>query len=91
MTSTVRVWDLEAGQCLRQRSAGHTDIVRGVAVTADGRRIVFSRLRETGPVRVLGRGGGRNCPSPTLEGHTDKVNARVAVTARRPPRRLRLL
>ena len=40
--STVRVWDLETGQCLATLE-GHTHIVWGVAVTPDGRRAI-SRL-----------------------------------------------
>jgi hypothetical protein len=37
--STVRVWDLETGKCVRALE-GHTDAVTRVALTADGRRAV---------------------------------------------------
>ena len=36
---TLKVWDLDSGRELRTL-AGHSDYVRGVAVTADGRRAV---------------------------------------------------
>ena len=46
---TVRVWDLEAGQCLATLE-GHTGTVWGLAVTADGRRAVSGSWDRT--VRV---------------------------------------
>jgi hypothetical protein len=47
--ATVRVWDLETGQCLATLE-GHTDVVRGVAVTPDGRRVISGSDDKT--VRV---------------------------------------
>ena len=37
MDDTVRVWDLESGECLKVLE-GHTDIVNSVALTPDGRK-----------------------------------------------------
>ena len=36
---TVRIWDAESGKCL-QELKGHTENVRAVAITPDGRFIV---------------------------------------------------
>jgi LSD1 subclass zinc finger protein len=72
---TVRVWDLETGQCVRTL-AGHTDSVSGLAVTADGRLVVSASADGTLRVWNLGRG---KCLR-ILKGHMDWVSA-VAVTA----------
>ena len=43
---TVRVWDLESGQCLRTLE-GHSLEVKSVAVTPDGRRCISGALDHT--------------------------------------------
>ena len=43
---SVRVWDLESGECLRTLE-GHTDAVGDVRVTPDGRRVVSGSSDKT--------------------------------------------
>jgi WD40 repeat protein len=46
--STVRVWDLETGEC-EQVLEGHTDWVEAVSITPDGRRAVWEvRIAPSG-------------------------------------------
>ena len=71
---TLRLWDLESGQTLRTLE-GHTDWVRAVAVTPDGRRAVSASGDQT--LRLWDLESGQTIR--TLEGHTDWVSA-VAVT-----------
>ena len=66
--NTVRVWDLETGNCLRVLE-GHTDIVRGVAWSADQRRALSGSNDMT--VRLWDLETG-HCLR-VLEGHTKIV------------------
>jgi len=68
------VWEAESGRLLRSLE-GHTDWVRAVAVSPDGRFIVSGSVDRT--VKVWEAESGRLLRS--LEGHTDDVNA-VAVS-----------
>ena len=65
---TLRVWDLESGQCLRTLE-GHSDSVESVSVTPDGRRAVSGSGDTT--LRVWDLESGQ-CLR-TLEGHSDWV------------------
>ena len=67
---TLRVWDVETGQCLRTLE-GHTNWVTAVSLTPDGRRAVSGSWDKT--LRVWDVESGR-CLC-TLEGHTDWVGA----------------
>ena len=71
---TIKVWDAESGRLLRTLE-GHTDRVKAVAVTPDGRRIVSGSHDKT--IKVWDAESGRLLR--TLEGHTAWVKA-VAVT-----------
>jgi WD40 repeat protein len=71
---TVKVWELESGRLLRSLE-GHTDWVRAVAVSPDGRFIVSGSDDRT--VKVWELESGRLLRS--LEGHTGRVRA-VAVS-----------
>jgi hypothetical protein len=71
---TLRVWDLESGQCLRTLT-GHTAGVTSVSVTPDGRRAVSGSRDKT--LRVWDLESGQ-CLR-TLQGHSDDVNS-VSVT-----------
>ncbi len=71
---TLRVWDLENGQCLRTL-AGHSGAVRSVSVRPDGRRAVSGSGDKT--LRVWDLESGQ-CLR-VLEGHSDEVT-RVSVT-----------
>ena len=68
--STLRVWDVESGQCLHTLK-GHTDSVNAVSLTPDGRRAVSGSEDKT--LRVWDVETGR-CLR-TLEGHTGGVKA----------------
>jgi WD40 repeat protein len=68
------VWDLETGQDLRTL-IGHTDSVRGVAITPDGRHAVSASSDNTLKVWDLVTGQELQ----TLIGHASHVNG-VAVT-----------
>jgi WD40 repeat protein len=46
MDQTLKVWDVESGQCLRTLE-GHTSRVYSVALSADGRRAVSGSLDKT--------------------------------------------
>jgi WD40 repeat protein len=70
----VKVWEAESGRLLRSLE-GHTDWVRAVAVSPDGRTIVSGSRDRT--VKVWEAESGRLLRS--LEGHTDLVRA-VAVS-----------
>ncbi|MCX6899021.1 MAG: AAA family ATPase [Verrucomicrobia bacterium] len=71
---TLRVWDLESGQCLRTLE-GHSAIVLRVSVTPDGRRAVSGSWDKT--LRVWDLESGQ-CLR-TLEGHSAIVLS-VSVT-----------
>jgi len=71
---TLRVWDLESGQCLRVLE-GHSGSVRSVSVTLDGRWAVSGSRDNTLRVWDLESGACLH----TLEGHTYGVYA-VALT-----------
>ncbi len=71
---TLRLWDLESGQCLRTL-AGHTGAVRSLSVTPDGRWAVSGSGDST--LRVWDLESGQ-CLR-TLEGHTGRVYS-VSVT-----------
>jgi small GTP-binding protein len=71
---TVKVWNLEAGECIATLK-GHTSTVVGVAVTPDGRRAVSGSSDKT--VRVWDVEAGE-CTA-TFEGHSSNVYG-VAVT-----------
>lgn len=73
---TVRVWDFEMGECLKILE-GHTDMVRALAVSADGSRIVSIGQREDKTLRVWDLETGQ-CLK-TLKGITDATLA-VALT-----------
>jgi nucleoside phosphorylase len=72
--TTLKVWDLGSGQLVRTLE-GHTDVVNGVAMTADGRWAVSVSYDTT--LKVWDLGSGQLVR--TLEGHTYPVNG-VAVT-----------
>src|SRR5262249_4030840 len=72
--SLLRLYDLTTLQLVRELP-GHTGTVRGVAVTADGRRALSGS--EDGTLRVWDLGSGQ---ARTLTGHRGGVNA-VALTA----------
>ena len=69
------VWDLEGNQPPRVLE-GHTDLVRAVALTADGKRVVSGSFDRR--LRVWDLEGDQ--PPRVLEGHTDKVTAVVLMT-----------
>jgi WD40 repeat protein len=71
--NTVRIWDLEAGEC-RATLEGHTKNVMSVAITPDGKRILSGSIDTS--VRVWHAGSGRELLK--LEGHTDNVWSVVA-------------
>ena len=70
----MKVWDAASGRLLRSLD-GHTDRVRAVAVSPDGRFIVSGSHDKT--VKVWDAASGRLLRS--LDGHTDWVRA-VAVS-----------
>jgi len=45
--NTVRVWDLESGECLRTLEGHQKEMVTGVAITPDGRRAVSAGWDNT--------------------------------------------
>jgi WD40 repeat protein len=64
----LRVWDLETGRALRTLE-GHADSVRGVAVTADGRRAASASGDHTLKVWDLASGmvlATFTCDAPLL-------------------------
>jgi WD40 repeat protein/GTPase SAR1 family protein len=65
---TVRIWDLENGEC-RATLRGHASAVRAVAITPDGQRILSASV--DGSVRVWDASSGRVLAK--LDGHTDQV------------------
>lgn len=71
---TVKIWDLETGQC-RATLEGHTSDVRSVAITPDGKRILSGSNNAS--VRVWDAGSGREVAK--LEGHANKVWAVIAL------------
>src|SRR5207248_7676156 len=75
LDNTLKVWDLESGQELRTL-AGHSSIVYGVAVTADGRRAVSASEDKT--LKVWDLESGQELR--TLAGDSASVSG-VAVTA----------
>ena len=68
--TTVRLWDLETGRCLRVLE-GHTSGIRSVAWSADQRRALSGGLDTT--VRLWDLETGR-CLR-VLEGHTSRVKS----------------
>jgi WD40 repeat protein len=74
--NTLRVWDLDTGQCLRTLHGHGTGRFVCVTITADGRRAVSGSSDYTLRVWDLGTG---QCLR-TLHGHDGKVES-VAVTA----------
>jgi WD40 repeat protein len=66
--NTVRVWDLDTGECLRTLE-GHTNVVKSVALHSDGRRAVTGSWDKT--VRVWDLDTGE-CLK-TFQGHEDCV------------------
>ncbi|MBN1571325.1 MAG: DUF4062 domain-containing protein, partial [Acidobacteria bacterium] len=75
LDNTVRVWDLESGQCLPTME-GHSRLVYSVSITPDGRRAVSGSKDNT--VRVWDLKSG--VCLRTLEGHSRHVEI-VNVTA----------
>ncbi|HEU0301565.1 MAG TPA: TIR domain-containing protein [Longimicrobium sp.] len=71
--ATVRLWDLETGEC-RETLRGHTADVMSVAVTPDGKRIVSGSSDNS--VRVWEADSGRELMKL---GHKDKVWSVVAL------------
>ena len=64
-SGTVRVWDLESGECIRTLK-GHADRVSAVDITPDGRRVVSGSGGQDRTLRVWDVASGR-CER-TLEG-----------------------
>ena len=73
--NTVRLWDLERGECVKVLE-GHTNWVRSVALTADGKKGLSGSLDNTVRMWDLERGA---CVK-VLEGHT-RFCGSVALTA----------
>lgn len=73
--STVKIWDLETGQCWATLK-GHTADVRSVAITPDGKRILSGSFDKS--VRVWDAGSGREVAK--LEDHTNRVFSVVALS-----------
>ncbi len=71
-SSTLRVWDVESGECLKVLE-GHTGAVKSMVITADGRRVISGGEDHT--IRVWDLEGGA-CLK-VLEGHTCGVNTIV--------------
>ena len=67
---TVRLWDAGSGQPIGQPLLGHTDGVRAVAFSPDGKRIVSGSLDRT--VRVWDAVTGQALGQP-VTGQTDAV------------------
>ena len=65
---TLRVWDLENGQCLLTLE-GHTDSVSSVSLTPDGRRVFSGAGSPTGGIRAHAAPDGRH----TFPGSKDKT------------------
>ena len=55
---TVRVWDLETGECTRTLT-GHTNWVRNVCCTADGKLAISTS--DDGTLRVWNLENGKSC------------------------------
>jgi len=72
--NTVKVWDLEAGQC-RATLKGDTNEVRSVAITPDGKWILSGSHDHS--VRVWDARSGREVAK--LEGHSSSVWSVVAL------------
>jgi WD40 repeat protein len=72
----VRVWDLSTGETLKVLE-GHTESVRSVVFSSDGRRIVSGSLDKS--VRVSSAGETLK----VLEGHTDSARS-VAFSTETP-------
>ncbi len=71
-SSTLHVWDVESGKCLKVLE-GHTGVVKSLVITADGRRVISGSYDNT--IRVWDLEGGA-CLK-VLEGHTCGVNTIV--------------
>jgi len=70
LDNTLKVWDLETGECLRTLE-GHTDWAQSVALHTDGRRAVSASHDNTLKLWDMETG---DCLR-TLEGHTDDVDS----------------
>ena len=71
---TLRVWDLESGECLKTLE-GHTEGVLSVSLSADGRRAISGSSNATLRVWDLESGECLKTLGGTLEGHTDRVTS----------------
>ena len=67
---TLRVWDLESGQCLGTPLEGHTDSIKCVSITPDGKRAVSGSYDNSLKVWDL---ESAQCLG-TLSGHTAVVS-----------------
>lgn len=71
---TIKIWDLETGQC-RATLEGHSDDINSVAITPDGKRILSASNDQS--VRVWDAGSGREVAK--LEGHRGGARCVVAL------------
>jgi serine/threonine protein kinase len=69
--SAVQLWDLTTGQ-ERSRLRGHSDTVRCVAISPDGKRVAAGSADGSIRVWTLGKPVG---PALVLKGHSEQVNS----------------
>ncbi|KAG8836889.1 hypothetical protein FRC18_010515 [Serendipita sp. 400] len=69
---TIRLWDTETGQPLREPLRGHTDCIQSVSFSPDGRRIVSGSGDKT--IRLWDTETGQPLREP-LRGHTDYIRS----------------
>jgi WD40 repeat protein len=74
MDSPIKIWDLGTGAC-RATLEGHMDLVRSVAITPDGMRILSGSLDNV--ARVWDAESGWT--TAKLEGHTNGITTVVAL------------
>jgi GTPase SAR1 family protein/DNA-directed RNA polymerase subunit RPC12/RpoP len=67
---TVRIWDLETGEC-RRTLKGHTEEIWCVAITPDGKRILSGADRGDNDIRIWDVETGRQIDA--WKGHTKRV------------------